>query len=162
MFNPNRPNLSSDALWYERATLIGGLTCWMTFGQHFPSLSLCSVSSEQYCKRPVGMICAVCLQTMHLLVEDPPKRGAKRNKTLIASTFVMFSLAVAYAGSYARNYQLEFIDNRNYPGGPMAWGRTQYASGPLAAFNVIGVVISWLSDGFLVHLVCLLDRKSTF
>ncbi|EIM83597.1 uncharacterized protein STEHIDRAFT_141295 [Stereum hirsutum FP-91666 SS1] len=129
MSNTNRPDLSSDALWYERATLIGGLACWMTF----------------------GMICVVCLQTMHLLIEDPPRRGTKRNKTLIVFTLVMFSLAVAYAGSYARNYQLEFIDNRDYPGGPMAWGRTQYASGPLAAFNVIGVVISWLADGFLLY-----------
>lgn len=153
MSNPNRPNLSPDALWYERATLVGGLTCWMTFGKHLPGLSLCSISSHQYRTRSAGMICVVCLQTMHLLIEDPPKRGAKRNKMLIAFTVVMFSLSVAYVGSYARNYQLEFIDNRNYPGGPMAWGRTQYASGPLAAFNVIGVVISWLADGFLVRSV---------
>lgn len=33
MSNPNRPNLSADALFYERAALIGGLASWMTFGE---------------------------------------------------------------------------------------------------------------------------------
>lgn len=100
-----------------------------------------------------GMICVVCLQTVNLLVEDPPKRGRRRNKALIAFTFVMFTLAASYVGLYTRNYQLEFIDNRDYPGGPMAWGRTQYGSPRLASSNAIGVVISWLADGFLVSAV---------
>ncbi|EIM83546.1 uncharacterized protein STEHIDRAFT_141264 [Stereum hirsutum FP-91666 SS1] len=129
MSNTNRPNLSADALFYERAALIGGLASWMTF----------------------GMICVVCLQTVNLLVDDPPKRGRTRNKALIAFTFVMFTLAVSFVGLYTRNYQLEFIDNRDYPGGPMAWGRTQYGSARLASSNAIGVVISWLADGFLLY-----------
>lgn len=33
MSNPNRPDLSADALFYERAALIGGLASWMTFGE---------------------------------------------------------------------------------------------------------------------------------
>lgn len=104
----------------------------------------------------IGMICVVCLQTVNLLIEDPPKRGRRRNKALIAFTFVMFTLAVSFVGLYTRNYQLEFIDNRDYPGGPMAWGRTQYGSARLASSNAIGVVISWLADGFLVSVVFIL------
>lgn len=107
----------------------------------------------------VGMICVVFLQTMHLLVEDTPKRGHRRNKALIAFNFVMFTLAVSFVGLYTRNYQLEFIDNRDYPGGPMAWGRTQYGSARLASSNAISAVISWLADGFLVSTVFIPNEK---
>ncbi|EIM83598.1 uncharacterized protein STEHIDRAFT_160176 [Stereum hirsutum FP-91666 SS1] len=129
MPSPNRPDLSADALWYERAVFMGALSSWMTF----------------------GMICVVCLQTIHLLVEDPPRRGAKRNQVLIAFTLIMFSLAVSFIGLYTRNFQLQFIENRNYPGGPMAWGRTQFSSARFVSPIVISVVISWLADGFLIY-----------
>lgn len=96
---------------------------------------------------------------MCLLVEEPPKRGAKRNKALLAFTFVLFSLSLAFVALYSRNYQLEFIDNRDYPGGPMAWGRTQYGSAGPASGDTIAVVISWLGDGFLVSPASPLDKK---
>lgn len=46
MLNPNGPDLSADALWYERASLMGGLACWMTFGEHVYKILLCQTSSD--------------------------------------------------------------------------------------------------------------------
>lgn len=41
MFNVNKPDLSADALWYERAVLMGALSSWMTFGeQHLNPVKL--------------------------------------------------------------------------------------------------------------------------
>lgn len=71
----------------------------------------------------------------------------------------MFSLAVSFIGIYTRDFQLQFIENRNYPGGPMAWGRTQFSSARFVSPIVIGVVISWLADGFLVSLCCFTENK---
>lgn len=71
----------------------------------------------------------------------------------------MFSLAVSFIGLYTRNFQLQFIENRNYPGGPMAWGRTQFSSARFVSPIVISVVISWLADGFLVSLGCFTENK---
>lgn len=44
MSNPNRPDLPSDTLWYARAVLMGGLACWMTFGEHQIDVFCCDDS----------------------------------------------------------------------------------------------------------------------
>lgn len=97
---------------------------------------------------------------MQLLVEESPKRGAKRNKTLIVFTLALFSLTLSSVALYTRNYQLEFIDNRDYPSGPMAWGRTQFGGTYLASSNAISTVISWLADGFLMSLAFAPKKRS--
>ena len=47
--------------------------------------------------------------------------------------------------------QLEFIDNRNYPGGPNAWLFTFYSDGVNTTGNVSYVIANFLADGLLVR-----------
>lgn len=47
MPSPNRPDLSADALWYERAVFMGALSSWMTFGeQHLNPVGAPSLLTE--------------------------------------------------------------------------------------------------------------------
>lgn len=87
---------------------------------------------------------------MFALIFDPPIRGAKRNWFLIIYMIVMFSLANAFLVTSLRGLQLMFIDNREYPGGPLVWEQTQYGTPLLAGGNAMGVISVWFADGFLV------------
>ena len=42
------------------------------------------------------MTCVVFLQTMHLLIEEPPRRRAERSKRLLIFTPAMLALGVAF------------------------------------------------------------------
>ncbi|THH21426.1 hypothetical protein EW146_g152 [Bondarzewia mesenterica] len=50
-----------------------------------------------------------------------------------------------------RELQLMFIDNRDIPGGPIAYELTQYSSPVLATTNCIAIIAGWLADGFLLY-----------
>ena len=52
-----------------------------------------------------------------------------------------------------RMNQLEFIDNRNFPGGPNAWFFSFYSYGVNTAGNVGYIVANFFADGLLVSLL---------
>lgn len=90
---------------------------------------------------------------MSALLLDPPIRGEKRNWPLVGYMIVMFSLANAFLGTSLRGLQLMFIENRNYPGGPLVWEQTQYGTSLLAGGNSMSVIAVWFADGFLVRCI---------
>lgn len=64
---------------------------------------------------------------------------------------VQFVLASIGIGSGCRTAILAFVENRNFPGGPIAWSNTYYNTKPSILGNTAFIVCIWLQDGFLVR-----------
>jgi len=73
-----------------------------------------------------------------------------RTTCLLLYVLVVFAFSTVFLGTNMRWTQLMFIDNRNYPGGPIAWA-DDFATLPLSqAINIIFILITWLTDGILI------------
>ncbi|EPQ55666.1 hypothetical protein GLOTRDRAFT_10171, partial [Gloeophyllum trabeum ATCC 11539] len=63
---------------------------------------------------------------------------------------VMFILGTLYFASATRTNEMEFIENRNYPGGPVAWASAAFS----IPINLLGVIVyvlaNWLADGLML------------
>lgn len=99
-----------------------------------------------------GVVLSVFLRTMYLLIYDPLPRHERRNLPLIAYTFVLFALGTIFVFMDLYSLQLAFVDNRNAPGGPMAYFFSQYGTPISVVPNVCSVIGDWLAAGFLVRL----------
>ena len=55
-----------------------------------------------------------------------------------------------YIGFDIQTQQAEFIDDRNFPGGPEGYQGTHYAAAIWVIPSVAYVITEWLADGFLV------------
>ena len=75
-----------------------------------------------------------------------------RSNSLLTLITLLFALATVNMACNTRMNQLEFIDNRNFPGGPNAWFFTFYSLGVNTAGNAAYVVANVLTDGLLVSI----------
>ena len=46
-----------------------------------------------------------------------------------------------------------FIDNRGFPGGPIAWFDSNYTETPQGIAELFGGISFWMQDAFLVSIV---------
>ncbi|KAJ7602491.1 hypothetical protein DFH06DRAFT_1311448 [Mycena polygramma] len=127
--NPNRPDLPDSALAIERCTMLGIAISLMVF----------------------GIVFSVFLRTMYLLIDEPPRRDERRNLALIAYTFFLFALGTIFVFMDLYSLQLAFVDNRNAPGGPMAYFYSQYGTPISVVPNACSVIGDWLAAGFLLY-----------
>ncbi|KAA1473547.1 hypothetical protein DENSPDRAFT_279358 [Dentipellis sp. KUC8613] len=127
--NPYAPKLSADALWNERATLIGDCISQIVF----------------------GILFCVFVQALYALVWYPPQRGERRQWLLIAYTCVLFTSGIVFISMNMRSLQLAWIDNREFPGGPIGYEIAHYAGAQITVPNAVGIVTGWLADGFLLY-----------
>ncbi|KAH8109253.1 hypothetical protein DFH11DRAFT_1843271 [Phellopilus nigrolimitatus] len=128
MVNPYAPNLPADVLWLERATLIGDCMSFVTYGVSF----------------------VVFLLTTYALLEARKRSQERLDWTLLIYTCMMFSLGTIFIGMSMRSFQLMFIDNRDFPGGPTAYALSQYSSAITIVPNACSIISGWLADGFLL------------
>ncbi|KAL5492820.1 hypothetical protein ACEPAI_4268 [Sanghuangporus weigelae] len=137
MPNPFAPNLPPDALWLERATLIGDILADMFY----------------------GATVVIFLQTMYALLNIRKSRpGENRNIVLIAFTTILFVLATVFVSMDTHSLQLGFIDNREYPGGPIAYTLSKYSDVITVFPNACFIITAWLADGFLLYRCILVFR----
>jgi len=129
MSNPNAPHLPADTLWFERAVLIGDCLSDICF----------------------GVLLVVFLLTTYALIWDPPRRDEKRNWTLISYTCVIFTVGIVFIGMNMHELQLMFIDNREFPGGPIAYELSHYSDADFVIANSCAIIAGWLADGFLLY-----------
>ncbi|KAJ6464366.1 hypothetical protein C8R45DRAFT_1023829 [Mycena sanguinolenta] len=127
--NPNRPNLPDAVLSLEGATIVGDSLAQMVF----------------------GIVACVFLQTMYHLIHGPRRRHENRNIPLIVFTAVLFAFGTVFVSMDLTSLKLGFVDNRNYPGGPMAYAFAQYAKPITVIPNSCSVIGDWLAAGFLLY-----------
>ena len=78
---------------------------------------------------------------------------AQRTRSTVLLTFVslLFVMGTLNFACNTRITQLEFIDNRNFPGGPNAWLFTFYSIGVNTTGNAAYVIAYFLADALLVR-----------
>ena len=74
-----------------------------------------------------------------------------RNAYLIAYVCLLFATGTLNLACNSRMIQLEFIDNRNFPGGPNAWLLVFYSDGINTTGNAAYIVANFLAVGLLVR-----------
>ncbi|TFY61632.1 hypothetical protein EVG20_g6978 [Dentipellis fragilis] len=81
----------------------------------------------------------------------PPQRGEKRQWPLIVYTCLLFVLGIVFISMDMHLLQADFIDNREFPGGPMAYSMAHYGDAETMVPNVSAIIAGWLADGFLLY-----------
>ncbi|VDC01103.1 unnamed protein product [Peniophora sp. CBMAI 1063] len=96
-----------------------------------------------------GVLLAVCIQCIAVLWRNI-QRGNRRHRYLLVYIIVMTALATAGVAMTAKWQQIYLIDQRNYPGGPMAY----YAKFAVNSLSVAGrfcaFIMNWMADGLLI------------
>ncbi|KAJ7641561.1 hypothetical protein FB45DRAFT_825857 [Roridomyces roridus] len=127
--NPNRPDLPEATLAVERATIVGGPISQMLFG-----IAIC-----------------VFFQTMYHLIHNPPHRHERCNIPLIVLTFVIFALGTVFTCMDIWFLKVGFVDNRNFPGGPIPYLASRYGEADTVVPNSCAIVSDWIAGGFLLY-----------
>ncbi|KAF6755424.1 hypothetical protein DFP72DRAFT_1122027 [Ephemerocybe angulata] len=122
------PGLSSADLWMERSNLIGLVIAAAAWGVLFTIFVQCIVQLR--------------------------KTGSSRERhswALMAYSCLLFTFATLGFVGNTRFIQMTYIDYRNYPGGPNAFGFEQYT----LPINMLGLVcyvmMNWFADGLMLY-----------
>ena len=151
MSNPySPPGETADDLWLEKSNLVGAVLGGVAYGQTrqhtlYIKWSLTLTSSGLHVA-----IFAACFTTMLNTVQE---NRAQRTRSTVLLTFVslLFVMGTLNFACNTRITQLEFIDNRNFPGGPNAWLFTFYSIGVNTTGNAAYVIANFLADALLVR-----------
>lgn len=98
----------------------------------------------------IGIHAAVFAQCLYHIWPRSVKRGTKNNWFLITFIWILFVMGTINFACNTRMTQLMFIDNRAFPGGPMAWFMTNYGNGVNTAGNAGYIIANFLADALLV------------
>ncbi|KZV64550.1 hypothetical protein PENSPDRAFT_668999 [Peniophora sp. CONT] len=97
-----------------------------------------------------GILLTLTVQCVPILYSNLSRRNRVKNGSLLAYVLVMFSLGTAAIFCHLHWVQQFLIDNRNFPGGPLAYDAAFYAN----AGNIAGVacyfIMNWMADGLLL------------
>ncbi|VDB89425.1 unnamed protein product [Peniophora sp. CBMAI 1063] len=108
-----------------------------------------------------GVLLTLVVQCVSVLYAGVSRRGSTKTYTLLIYVLLMFSLGTTAIFCHLHWVQEFLIDNRNFPGGPLAYDATHYAN----AVNVTGVVcyfvMNWMADGLLLwRLYIIFSRRA--
>ncbi|KAI0749659.1 hypothetical protein C8Q80DRAFT_1101643 [Daedaleopsis nitida] len=122
------PDLTPADLALERSSLDGAVIGGIAYGVHV----------------------AVFAECLWRIYPRSFKRGTANDWYLVAFTIIMFAMGTLNFACNTRMTELMFIDNRAFPGGPMAWFITNYADGVNTAGNAGYIIANFFADGLLL------------
>ena len=85
--------------------------------------------------------------TAYKMLSKPPQN--RPWKHLLFITFQIIAVSISNGGQMEAHI-MEFIDNRGFPGGPMAWFDSNYTETPIGIGELFGGMSFWMQDAFLV------------
>ena len=80
------------------------------------------------------------------------KSSKNRNPIHLIFITIQIILVSIATGCSLKVTEMQFVDNRGFPGGPEAWLRSFYQLTPVGFSNVFGVASFWMQDAFLVSI----------
>ena len=83
------------------------------------------------------------------MVSKPPQGRPWKHLLFITIQIVLVSIS---NGCQLKADIMTFIDNRGFPGGPLAWLESNYPATPLGISTLFGTLSFWMQDGFLVSI----------
>ncbi|KAF8584407.1 hypothetical protein K439DRAFT_1567113, partial [Ramaria rubella] len=127
------PGESANSLWEERSNFVG--------------VALHTAHSDL--GRQLGIHFTLFIVATILLFKPP--KGQKIQWYLLAFISFIFVLGTIYVGANTKAGQLQFIDNRNYPGGPNNYTMSVYGLPVRTLGNAACMTADWLGDTLLIY-----------
>ena len=84
------------------------------------------------------------------MLSKPPQNRPWKHFSFITIQIVLVSIS---NGSQLKEDIMAFIDNRGFPGGPIAWFDLHYPGTPAGTAEVFGAFSFWMQDAFLVSTI---------
>ncbi|KAJ7454058.1 hypothetical protein B0H11DRAFT_1875547 [Mycena galericulata] len=128
--NPYAPQEPANVLWLEHASFAGnnlGEICY-------------------------GITLVLFFQCLRALTK--PRTGSShnlRNWFLIGYVIVMFGLGTIFTAMNMHLMQISYIDNRNFPEGPIGYSLAMYSTWRVTVPNACSLIANWLADGLLIY-----------
>ena len=120
--------------------VIGGLRCVQPI-RHIKALGSLNIGI-------VFSLCVLCLRALFGSRAHNPNR--RRSWLLSSYVLSMFALATIFVTTNTKSLLEGLIQNRNYPGGPLAYWANGYARALTVVPNAASVISSWMADALLV------------
>lgn len=98
------------------------------------------------------MAIIVFFRCLYTLIHPRFRKNGREKINYIFVTFVcvIFALNTVFIALNTHLQQSGYIDNRNFPGGPLAFELAQYSKAIVIAPNACFIVANWLADALLV------------
>jgi len=96
-----------------------------------------------------GVLFALSCQCLHSLLLYP--RNKKIQWHLVVYVATLFALSTVAFGTEIKFNELTFVDDRNYPGGPLAYNFDQYNNPANVATFASSFIAAWFVDAFLIY-----------
>jgi len=112
------PGENASDLWFERSNFAGCLLGGVAYGMH------------------------VCVFAIAMYLMTHPKSKKRSSKLSIAFICTLFILGTIQLGTNSKYYEMMWIDDRNFPGGPIAFFTTQFS----VPINTVGGAAFLLAD----------------
>jgi hypothetical protein len=87
---------------------------------------------------------------MRALTRPRSNPNRLQNRFLIAYVIVMFGLGTIFTAMNMHLSQISYIDNRNFPQGPIGYSLAMYTTWRVTVPNACSLIANWLADGLLV------------
>lgn len=149
-----RPPVSEKDIMMERGLMNGLVATAGLYGTPYPRLYQFFL---QYLNLSSGLFVGLYVQTFrHLYLSlrsshDSSPSYRKLRIFLLTYITIFFILGTLYIISDARVNQFIFIDDRNYPGGPIAFTTEQYSIPLNVLTNVSHILGTWFADALIVR-----------
>lgn len=143
MANPNAPPETSAEIWFEQSNFVSVYIGTIAYGEchnHFIGVNICLILSS------LGVHIAVFFICVYYLVTERKKNCWK----WLAYIAVLFSMATVNICLNMHFSEMAWIDDRDYPGGPLAFLLEQQSDSMNTVGNSVSFVATFLADGLLV------------
>ncbi|KLO07054.1 hypothetical protein SCHPADRAFT_922993 [Schizopora paradoxa] len=128
MANPYAPpGEDASDLWFERSNFAGSLLGGIAYGLH------------------------ICIFFIAIYLMSRPDTKRKNSGFYVAFICVLFVLGTTQFATNSRYYQMMWIDNRDFPGGPIAFFTSQFSIPSNTVGGVAFILSDFLADSILVY-----------
>ncbi|KAF7794743.1 hypothetical protein EIP86_005881 [Pleurotus ostreatoroseus] len=135
-----RPNEASATIHAEAALLQGSLIMCIAY----------------------GAVATLSIQCFTKLIQSFKRLKASRAGPLLAYVVLIFILSTMCTGASMLLAQRAFVDDRDFPGGPLAYEIAEYSLPIVAMANDALLTSAFLSDGLLLWRCTVVFKNSAF
>ncbi|PPQ81884.1 hypothetical protein CVT24_008380 [Panaeolus cyanescens] len=145
---------------------LGNVTSWQPVGESsFDILneSASLIGATTVLSFTYGIVFTLFCICVHSLVQQY-KSGVRKRQAIFSLVYmsIMFSFGTIYCAVNAWESQVEFVNFRNFPGGPLAYSHYIFSSPLNILSSVVFVATSWMNDALLLWRLWVIYRGSRF
>lgn len=149
---------------YQQVTMsIANSTSWAPIGESSLDIlndSVHLIASTVITGMTYGVVLTLYCICAHILL--PQVKTVKRRQAVFTFIYIswMFLFCTVYVASNARNTQLAYVNNRNFPGGPAQYTIFIFDQPTTKVGLVAFFAINWMTDAVLVYTLFFLFSRN--